>query len=169
MVASAPSPLLEMRSIEKSFPEARALKGVDLDLQPGEVLALLGENGAGKSTLIKILGGAHRPDAGILRINGVPTTIENPMDAQKAGIAVIYQEFTLVPTLSARENIHLGRERTLGFLRTGEESRNARNLIERLGISVDLEVPCSQLSVAQQQRTDWFFACCLSGLPLLLQ
>src|SRR6266446_4901939 len=97
-------PLLEMRGIEKSFPGVQALRGVDLELRAGEVLALLGENGAGKSTLIKILSGAHRPDAGHITIDGVGVTISNPLDAKRLGIAVIYQEFNLVPALSAREN-----------------------------------------------------------------
>ena len=80
-MVSAP-PLLEMRSIRKSFPGVRALKGVDLDLHAGEVLALLGENGAGKSTLIKILGGAHRPDTGTVSIDGHAVSIANPSDAR---------------------------------------------------------------------------------------
>jgi ABC-type sugar transport system ATPase subunit len=88
------APLLEMAGIEKTFPGVRALKNARLDLRAGEVHALLGENGAGKSTLIKVLAGAHQPDAGILRINGVQTRIRSPHHARLLGIAVIYQEFT---------------------------------------------------------------------------
>lgn len=144
--------LLEMRGIEKSFPGVRALQGVDLQLDAGEVLALLGENGAGKSTLIKILGGAHRPDAGAITINGRPHTVQSPHDAQQAGIGVIYQEFNLIPALSAAENIFLGREKTQGgFVARQREAREASRLFERLGVNIDPWLPCRQLSVAQQQ------------------
>src|SRR5436305_11260046 len=95
------APLLSMAGIQKSFPGVRALQGVDLELHAGEVLALLGENGAGKSTLIKVLAGAYLPDAGVIRIRGQETAIRTPIDAQRAGVAVIYQEFNLVPSLTA--------------------------------------------------------------------
>ena len=84
-------PLLSMRGIDKSFPGVQALRQVDLDLRRGEVLALLGENGAGKSTLIKVLGGAHLPDEGSISIEGDRANIASPADAQRAGVAVIYQ------------------------------------------------------------------------------
>ncbi len=141
-----------MRDIEKSFPGVRALDGVDLTLARGEVLALLGENGAGKSTLIKMLGGAHRPDAGTIRLEGREVAIDSPQDAQAAGIAVIYQEFNLVPALSARENIFLGQERSnRGFVRAADEHATAVKLFEQIGVEIDPEKPCRQLSVAQQQ------------------
>src|SRR5947208_1882954 len=104
-------PLLRMEGITKSFPGVYALRGVDLELRSGEVLALLGENGAGKSTLIKVLAGAHVPDAGVIYLNGNATPIRNPIAARRAGVAVIYQEFNLIPSLTAAENIFLGRER----------------------------------------------------------
>ncbi|HIG80386.1 MAG TPA: sugar ABC transporter ATP-binding protein, partial [Verrucomicrobiales bacterium] len=148
-------PLLRMAGIEKDFPGVRALAGVDLELQAGEVLGLLGENGAGKSTLIKILGGAHRPDAGSVEMNGQPINIGRPADAQRAGIAVIYQEFNLVPGLSARENIFLGQENTrAGFIAADEERRRARELFDRLGADIDPETRCAELSVAEQQEVE---------------
>ncbi len=145
-------PLLAMRGIDKSFPGVRALREVDLTLHAGEVLALVGENGAGKSTLIKVLSGAHLPDAGSIHIHGQPAAIGNPIDAQRAGVAVIYQEFNLVPSLSARENIFLGQERTrAGFLRHRDEHRRAAALFERVGVPVDPDAPCRTLTIAQQQ------------------
>ncbi|MBK7998704.1 MAG: sugar ABC transporter ATP-binding protein [Verrucomicrobia bacterium] len=141
-----------MIGIEKSFPGVRAIKHGRLELLPGEVHALLGENGAGKSTLIKILAGAHRPDAGTIRIDGRPEEIHSPLDAQRLGIAVVYQEFNLVPALTARENIFLGREKTRGgFTSPGTERREAEALFRRINIQIDPETPCRDLTVAQQQ------------------
>lgn len=152
---SSSSLLLEMRGIEKSFPGVRALRGVDLELQAGEVLALLGENGAGKSTLIKILGGAYVPDAGTIHIAGQEVEFRSPTDSQRAGVAIIYQEFNLIPALTARENIFLGREQTTaGFVHRGTERDRARSLFERVGVAVDPETPCRRLSVAQQQAVE---------------
>jgi ribose transport system ATP-binding protein len=143
--------LLEMRGIDKSFPGVRALRAVDLTLARGEVLALVGENGAGKSTLIKMLGGAHQPDAGSIRIDGVEVRLEDPAAANGAGIGVIYQEFNLVPALAAWENFFLGREAGAGFVRRGEEQRRAKELFQRIGVEVPVDTPCGRLSVAQQQ------------------
>ena len=146
------APLLQMRGIDKSFPGVHALRDVDLSVNAGQVLALLGENGAGKSTLIKVLGGAHRPDGGIIEIQGRPVEIRSPVDAMRAGIGIIYQEFNLVPALSAWENIFLGRERTIGgFIRHREERRRAIELFDRIGVKVPVDAPCGSLSVAQQQ------------------
>lgn len=154
MIAPAP-PLLEMRGIVKSFPGVRALRGVDLSLQPGEVLALLGENGAGKSTLMKILGGAHRSDAGSIHIAGQEAHFHSPHDSRRAGIAIIYQEFNLVPGLTACENIFLGQERTrAGFIERKHERQRAAELFERLGVQIDLDAPCRRLTTAQQQLVE---------------
>ena len=153
-LASRP-PLLVMKGIRKSFPGVQALRGVDLDVHAGEVLALLGENGAGKSTLIKVLGGAHRADAGVLELDGAEVSFGSPQEARAAGIAVIHQEFNLVPGLTAAENIFLGQEATrAGFVARGEERRRAADLFQRLGAAIDLDVPCSQLTTAQQQLVE---------------
>lgn len=145
-------PLLRMTGVIKSFPGVRALQGIDLELQRAEVLALLGENGAGKSTLIKILGGAQLPDAGEIAIEGRTRSIANPLDAQRAGIGIIYQEFNLVPELSARENIFLGQEGGgLRWLPVSAERRRARDLFDRIGVPIDIESRCGDLTIAQQQ------------------
>ena len=145
-------PLLEMRGISKNFPGVRALDDVDLTLYPGEVLALLGENGAGKSTLIKILGGAHPPDAGEIYIEGHHVRIDSPQSAQKAGVGIIHQEFNLVPALTARENIFLGQHRNLlSWLNATRERQEAIQLFKRIGIEVNPEILCRDLTVAQQQ------------------
>ena len=141
-----------MQAVDKSFPGVRTLRDVSLDLHAGEVHALLGENGAGKSTLIKVLGGAHAPDAGRIVIEGREVRIRTPLDSRRAGVGVIYQELNLVPALSARENIFLGQEpHRAGFVPRSEERRKATALFERIGVRIDPEILCRDLSVAQQQ------------------
>lgn len=148
-------PLLEMRGIVKSFPGVQALRGVDLSLRSGEVLALLGENGAGKSTLMKVLGGAHCADEGAILIDGCETPFHSPQDSRRAGVAVIYQEFNLVPGLTAVENIFLGQEVThAGFVAQKQERRRAAELFQRLGVEIDLDAPCRRLTTAQQQLVE---------------
>ena len=153
--ADSQTPLLAMRGMVKSFPGVKALRGVDLTLRSGEVLALLGENGAGKSTLIKLLSGAHRPDAGTIEVDGRDVDFRSPQDARRAGVAVIYQEFNLVPGLSARENIFLFQESTrLGFLDRRNERKRAAELLRRLDAKIDPETPCNRLTTAQQQLVE---------------
>jgi len=144
-----------MRRIDKSFPGVHALKNVSMKLRRGEVLGLVGENGAGKSTLIKVLGGAHLPDAGKILIEGRPVQIPSPTAAQQAGVSIIYQEFNLIPDLTVRENIFLGRENTrMGFVRAAEEHRKTLQLFREIGINIDVNARCSELTVAQQQTVE---------------
>ncbi|GHF44611.1 sugar ABC transporter ATP-binding protein [Streptomyces griseosporeus] len=152
-MASPPS-LLSMSGITKSFPGVRALDGVDLDVQAGEVHCLLGQNGAGKSTLIKVLAGAHQPDTGTIRWRGEEVVLRSPIAAMRLGIATIYQELDLVEHLSVAENVHLGHEPTAaGFVvrrRTAKASTAA--LLKRLGHpEIDPGRLVGDLSAAQQQ------------------
>jgi len=149
---AAKLPLLQARGIVKSFPGVKALRGVDLDVLPGNVLALLGENGAGKSTLIKVLGGAHQPDAGTIEIEDSPVQFATPVESQRAGIGIIYQEFNLVPAMTVRENIFLGQEPSrLSVIPAGRERQRSRELFDRIGARVDPDAPIRRLTVAQQQ------------------
>src|SRR5262245_23374566 len=104
------SPLLEMRGICKTFPGVKALDDVSFDIYPGEVHMLLGENGAGKSSLMKVLCGVYVADAGEFRHQGQRVEVSGPADTMRLGIAVIFQEFSLVPYLDIAQNIFLGRE-----------------------------------------------------------
>lgn len=152
-MASEP-PLLTMSGITKSFPGVRALDGVDLDVQAGEVHCLLGQNGAGKSTLIKVLAGAHQPDDGTIGWRGTPVTLRSPIAAMRLGIATIYQELDLVEGLSVAENVHLGHEPTAaGFVVRGKAARaSTAALLERLGHpEIDPARLVGELSAAQRQ------------------
>ncbi|MFF7948548.1 sugar ABC transporter ATP-binding protein [Streptomyces griseorubiginosus] len=147
-------PLLSMSGITKSFPGVRALDGVDLDVQAGEVHCLLGQNGAGKSTLIKVLAGAHQPDTGTIRWRGDEVTLRSPIAAMRLGIATIYQELDLVEHLSVAENVHLGHEPTAaGFVVRGKQAKASTGLLlKRLGHpEIDPARLVGELSAAQQQ------------------
>ncbi|MEV0182003.1 sugar ABC transporter ATP-binding protein [Streptomyces sp. NPDC050625] len=147
-------PLLSMSGITKSFPGVRALDGVDLDVQAGEVHCLLGQNGAGKSTLIKVLAGAHQPDGGTIRWRGEAVTLRSPIAAMRLGIATIYQELDLVEHLTVAENVHLGHEPTAaGFVVRGKVARaSTRRLLRRLGHpEIEPGRLVGELSAAQQQ------------------
>ncbi|GAT79868.1 sugar ABC transporter ATPase [Streptomyces sp. F-3] len=147
-------PLLSMSGITKTFPGVRALDGVDLEVQAGEVHCLLGQNGAGKSTLIKVLAGAHQPDSGTIRWHGEPVTLRSPIAAMRLGIATIYQELDLVEHMTVAENVHLGHEpTTAGFVvrRRSAHASTAR-LLHRLGHpEIEPGQLVGELSAAQQQ------------------
>jgi len=148
---------LEMRNITKSFPGVKALDGVTLDLQKGEIHALVGENGAGKSTLMKILGGVypHPEYGGELLLDGHQVQFGGVRDAEKAGIAVIYQELSLVKEMTVGENIFLGREpSSFGVIRWEELFRRAEKLLGELNLEIDPHIPIKNLGIGQQQLVE---------------
>ncbi len=148
---------LEMRNITKTFPGVRALDGVSFDLQRGEIHALVGENGAGKSTLMKILAGVypHPQYGGEVFLEGRGQQFAGVRDAEKAGIAVIFQELSLVREMSVGENIFLGREpRTLGVIRWEELYRRARELLDDLHLAIDPHTLIRSLGIGQQQLVE---------------
>ncbi|HWM38893.1 MAG TPA: sugar ABC transporter ATP-binding protein [Streptomyces sp.] len=150
---AAPSPVLALEEVNKSFGNVRALQGVSLSLHAGEAHALAGENGAGKSTLIKILGGVHTPDTGTVLLDGRRVGFAGPADARDAGIAVIYQEPTLFADLSIAENIFMGRQprRPLGRIDHAAVREATGALMRRLGVDLDPDRPARGLSIADQQ------------------
>ena len=153
---------VSMEHITKRFPGVVALDDVSFNVCPGEIHALIGENGAGKSTLMKVLGGVHMPDTGVICIGGEQVTITSPIDSINKKISVIYQEFNLVPTLSVRENIFLGRELRTKFRTMDRKTMGVRaqEIMESLGFSmIDCEAPVEQLSIAQQI----FYGCSCSS------
>ena len=148
--------LLQASSITKQFPGTLALDNVQLDLQAGEIHAVVGENGAGKSTLMKILSGVYTPDAGSIHFEGAPLTISNPHDALMHGIAIVHQELSLVPALTVAENIYPGRLPTnaIGFVKYGELFRSAAAILESINLDINPRTPVSELSIAKQQLVE---------------
>ena len=117
--AATPTPVLQARGLVKRYGHVTALDGVDLDLLPGEILAVLGDNGAGKSTLVKALSGALVPDAGEIQVDGRVVKFHNPGDARRHGIETVYQDLAIAPAMTVAENLFLGRElRKAGVLGT---------------------------------------------------
>ncbi|MEV4011397.1 sugar ABC transporter ATP-binding protein [Nonomuraea angiospora] len=149
------TPVLSLSQVSKAFGAVRAVREVSLELFPGEVHALAGENGAGKSTIVKILSGVHRPDSGRILLDGEPVEFGGPADAQRAGVAVIYQEPTLFPDLSVMENIFMGRQPRgrLGIDRRAMRA-GAAELFGRLGVHLDPDQPARGLSIADQQLVE---------------
>ena len=156
-------PLLALRGLAKSFGGARALRGVDFDLQAGEVHALLGENGAGKSTLIKIVTGAHTPDSGSISISGQAVAGLTPASARQLGIACIYQQPALFPDLTVAENIALRLEPPSALRRVDWTARraHARGLLRRIGAAISPEAEVRSLSMPEQQLVE--IACALGA------
>jgi ABC-type sugar transport system ATPase subunit len=150
-----PPPVWSLRSISKRFPGVLANDRVSLDLHAGEIHGLMGENGCGKSTLIKTLSGAHQPDSGEILKDGTPIVLADPIAARRAGISTVFQEFSLVPSLSVAENIHLGRLPRRGRRVDWPAMRtNATALLADMAIDIDPDRPVDSLSVAEQQLVE---------------
>jgi ribose transport system ATP-binding protein len=142
-----------MSGIRKSYGPTVALRGVDLELLPGEVHALVGENGAGKSTLMKVLSGAEEPDAGTMTLDGEPFAPDGPQDARRRGVAMIYQELAVCPDLSVEANVLLGLESaSAGFLRKSADRERVRAALAELGHpEIQPDAPVSGLTPAARQ------------------
>lgn len=147
--------LLEMKGISKSFPGVKALQNVDLQLEAGEVHALLGENGAGKSTLIKVLGGIYHAEEGEIYIDGQKVNIDGVVAARQAGISIVHQELVLVPYMTVAENIFLGREpgKKLNVNRK-KMSEDAQKLLDAYEMNIDADTLVERLTIAQQQMVE---------------
>ncbi|CAM5187795.1 Simple sugar transport system ATP-binding protein OS=Castellaniella defragrans OX=75697 GN=HNR28_002644 PE=4 SV=1 [Castellaniella defragrans] len=153
------SPILEVSEITKSFPGVKALDGVSLALESGQVHALVGENGAGKSTLIALLTGVNRPDGGSIRLRGQQVSFASPISARRGGIAAIYQELSIVPWMSVAENIVLGNEpgkrRFTQIVARSVADETARRALARLDAAdIDIRAQASRLSTGQKQLVE---------------
>ena len=148
--------ILRAEKINKSFPGVKALSDVSFDLMEGEVHVLLGENGAGKSTLMKIFSGLYSIDSGEIYLDGQKITIHNTKSAQDLGIAIIYQEFNLVPHLTVAQNIFLGREPLLknGNIDKTKMKQEAQERLDFLNANISADAEVATLGVAQQQLVE---------------
>lgn len=149
----APAPVaLCLEQICKLYPGVSAMSGLDLTVLEGEIHGLVGENGAGKSTVLKILAGAHRATSGTIAVFGEPADFHAPKDAQRRGIATVYQELTVLPAMSALDNVFLGQELRRGLVSSrGAMEKRYRALCDRLGVSIDPNIRADELSIADQQ------------------
>ncbi len=147
-------PVWELKGITKQFPGVKANDDVSLSIYPGEVHGLMGANGSGKSTLIKIFSGVYHPEAGEILLNGKPIKMESPIVAREHGIATVFQEFSLVPSLTVKENIFLGRlitQRKTKFVDWNAIYEAANRILRRLEIDIDPDTEVADLPVAGQQ------------------
>jgi ABC-type sugar transport system ATPase subunit len=152
---TSPQPLVRMTGITKRFGAVAVLRDVDLEIHSGEVLILAGENGAGKSTLIKILGGVHTEFEGRIEIGGREVRPKSPLEANALGVAVIFQELSLVPSMTVTDNIFLGRSLTRGgFVDDRAQRAQAQRLLDQLGIEIDVAQRVEDLPISQQQLVE---------------
>jgi ribose transport system ATP-binding protein len=153
---TTPFPAVRMTGISKSFGGVRALDSVDLEVQAGEVHALLGGNGAGKSTILKVLNGVHRPDAGEVLVHGKPLAAHTPEAARAAGIAMNFQELSLVPTLTVAQNVFLTREArdARGLIDDADSIARAQTIFDMLEVRVDPRAIVGDLGAGQKQLTE---------------
>ena len=147
---------LEMKNICKQFPGVKALDNVSFELKKGEVHALVGENGAGKSTLVQTLNGVHKQDSGEIVLDGKVVNIHNPLDAQKHGIGIVFQELSLIPELSVAENVFANRQPTngLSFINRKKLNMMTQELIDLFEEKIDPNTPVKYLTVAKQQMVE---------------
>ncbi|WP_158626133.1 sugar ABC transporter ATP-binding protein [Arsenicitalea aurantiaca] len=149
------TPMLSARGLTKRFAANVVLDGVDFDLLPGEVHAIVGENGAGKSTFIKLLSGIYQPDGGEMRLEGAPASFRGPQDSMGRGVIVIHQELSLAPHLSVEENIFLGHfPRRFGVIDRRHMREEATRLLQRLLVDIPPATRAGDLSIAQQQMVE---------------
>lgn len=148
----ASAPALAVSGLSKQYPGVRALSNVSFDVDPGTVLAVVGENGAGKSTLMKSIAGAERASTGEITVFGTTLIPGHPRAASDAGVAMIYQELTIVPELRAQENVYLGHvPTTFGVVRKQQLRRDYRAVAERVGSDIRPDARSGDLSTANQQ------------------
>ncbi len=152
--AALVAPVLEIRGVAKRFDATQALEDVSLALHAAEIHALLGENGAGKSTLIKIITGVHQPDRGEMLLAGQPVTIRNAAEAQRLGVAAIYQEPLLFPDLNVAENIFISHQDRGAVVDWREMFHDAERILAELGVALDVRNPARGLTLAAQQSVE---------------
>ncbi|WP_321800026.1 sugar ABC transporter ATP-binding protein [Caballeronia sp. J97] len=167
--------MLTLKNVTKRFPGVLALDDVSIEIRPNEIVGLIGENGAGKSTLMKLLTGAYRQDSGEIALDGKPMAIRNPRDATAKGIAMVYQEQSILPNLTVAENLFLGREEdfvSFGRLNWTRLKHAAERELASVHLDVDPLMPCEALSFGQRQMVELARALSLAsranGMPVVL-
>ncbi len=159
MTAPAPTagmraPSLETIGMSKSFGALRALQDVSIQVPAGSFHALLGENGAGKSTLVKCIMGFYAPDRGQLLLDGSEVAVRNPRDAQALGVGMVYQHFTLVPALTAAENLVVSRADAPSLIDWRKERRSLESFLDRMPFRVPLGKPVSGMAAGEKQKLE---------------